>query len=104
MSNVKALVNVAGGRLAFGAVGAGYSTLLAATGSVGILIISNSLNTETVISLDNGTTDFLFLQAGASLTVDFSANDMCFSGTIRVKHNGAAPASGNIAASIIRMS
>lgn len=96
-----AFTDTAAGRVAFGSVGAGYGTLLSCSGSVRKLIITNSLNQEVVISLDNGTTDFIYLPANVGIILDFD-NSVHFSGVVQVKHNGVAPTSGAIAAGIIK--
>lgn len=101
-------VSVAGGRLAFGSVGAGYSSLLTVAGRGAILMITSSLNQEVVISLDGGTTNWGYLPlvpataAGFPYIIEFGASDAEYTGTVSVKHNGVAPTAGAIAASIIR--
>ena len=102
-------VSVAGGRLAFGSVGAGYSSLITVSGRGAIVMITSSLNQEVVISLNGGTTDWGYLPlvpataAGFPYTIELGANDAEFTGTISVKHNGVAPTAGAIAASVIRL-
>ena len=90
------------GYLTSAGIGAAYADLIAGVeGSVRKIVISNSLNTEVVLSLDNGTTDFIVLQPNsAPLVLDLDVS-MHWAGTIRVKHNGVAPASGAISAGVI---
>lgn len=94
----RAKYTTAGGRLAFGSVGAGYAALLTTPQNVRMLIITNSLNTECVVSFNGGTTDHLYLPANQGVSLDFGSNWLNHNGTISVKHNGSAPASGAIAA------
>lgn len=100
----RARLNNGSGRFAFGTLTGAYQTLLAAVPGRGVsLIFSNSLNAETVISLDGGTTDFITLQAGHSITIDFGAVAAEFSGTVSAKHTGAAPTSGAISVGVVRV-
>jgi len=99
----RALVNVPAVRLAFGSVSGTYANLLASIqGRAVCLVITNSLNSESVLSLDGGTTDWGFIPARVSLVIDLASNETEYNGTVSVKHNGVAPTSGAIAASIIR--
>ena len=97
---LQALNTLAGGRVAFGSVGAGYSTLLTVTDKAIILLVSNTLNQDVVLSLDGGTTNWHTLPAGISFVLDFGTNGASFNGTIQVKHNGVAPTAGAISAMI----
>ena len=91
----------AAGRLAFGSVLAGYATLLpAVSGSVRKLIITNSLDAETVLSLDGGTTDFIFLPAQQGIIIDFDTS-MHWAGTCSVKRQSTAPTVGAISAGVL---
>lgn len=95
----RAKYTTAGGRLAFGSVGAGYAALLTTPQNVRMLTITNSLNVECVVSFDGGTTDHLYLPALTGAQLDFGANWLNHNGTISVKQGAAgAPASGMIAA------
>lgn len=101
MANLaKTRFGVAPGRLAFGSVTGSYVTLLAATGSVRKLLLTNSLDKETIITLDGGTTDFIYLPASTGLLLDFDIS-LQYSGTVQVKHNGVAPTVGAISAGIV---
>ena len=101
----RALVNSTAGRRAFGSVGAGYANLLGPISGRGVvLFITNSLDSEVVISLDAGTTDWMYLPAGTPVTIDMITNELEWSGSISVKHNGVAPTVGAIAASVLRSS
>lgn len=99
MSIERAKYTTAGGRLAFGSVGAGYAALLTTPQSVKMLTITNSLNVECVVSFNGGTTDNLYLPALTGVQLDFAASELNHNGTISVKQGAAgAPASGMIAA------
>lgn len=112
MSFAQALFNDTYGRLAFGSVGAGYATLKAVTRTTGTLtnnkgdavalLFFNNLNQDVIISLDNGTTDAVYLPANTNWTVDLATNSLMYNGTIQVKHAGVAPTSGGIAVTIVR--
>lgn len=100
----RARLNNGSGRMAFGSLTGSYQSLLAAVPGRGVsLIFSNSLNAETVVSLDGGTTDFITLQASHSITIDFAAIGAEFSGAVFVKHTGAAPTSGAISVGVVRV-
>ena len=97
------LATQAGGKLAFGSVGAGYSNLLASVQGRGLIFVfCNTLNQEVVLSLDAGTTDWLNVPAGYSFILDMGSNEIEFYGTISVKHAGTAPTSGFISCGVIR--
>lgn len=98
------IVAQAVGTVAFGSVGAGYSTLNGPIAGRGVIIcIANSLNAGCIISLDGGTTDFIRLPAATPLTLDLSASNVEYSGTISVKQDGGgAPGSGFISCGVIR--
>lgn len=97
----RAKVTTAHGRLAFGSVTGAYQALQSTVGNVRKLVVSNSLNSEMLLSLDGGTTDWLALQAGQSLVLDFDMT-LAYNGTVSVKHNGTAPTAGNISVAIIK--
>lgn len=99
----RAKVDVAGGSLAFGSVTGAYQNLLTAANATTVrkLFIFNTLNTDSVISLNGGTTDWVILPAGLSCTIDFDMS-LQFDGAVAMKHNGAGPASGRISAAILR--
>lgn len=103
MSN-RRITPQAGQRIAFGSVAAAYGDLLTSVKGRGVvLVITNSLDAEVTISLDGGTTDFIWLPAGVGLTLDLGANSAEFSGTVSVKYTSGAPTSGAIAAGVIRV-
>ena len=112
MAYVQALFNTTYGRYLYSAITGAYSTLLTVANTTGsvtsnvgfarIIYIFNTLDQDVILSFDNGTTDSVFLPAGKSWTCDLSTGNMYFSGVIRVKHAGVAPASGNIACSVVR--
>lgn len=94
-------------RIAFGSVGAGYSTVatlepvaistsLPPAGGVAILNFQNSLNQDVILSFDNGTTDSVYLLAGKDYSLDLGAADLSYTGVVRIKHAGVAPTSGAI--------
>jgi len=95
------LVDTNAGRLAAAAVTNTFATLLSASGSVRKLIITNSLNQECSISLDNGVTVFVYLPPSVGLVLDFD-NSVHFSGIIQVKYEAVAPTSGFICAGILK--
>ena len=74
---------------AFGAVGAGYATIITLNGQFNGMVIENSLNQACTLKIgDNEIT----LSASTNYTFDkFKHN-----GAIQLKHNGVAPASGNL--------
>ena len=99
------IVAQAVGTVAFGSVAVGYGTLQGPIAGRGVvLMITNSLNAGTIISLDGGTTDFLRIPAATSITIDLGSNDAEYSGTISVKQDGAgAPTSGFMSCGVIRV-
>jgi hypothetical protein len=93
------------GELAFGAVTAGYVTLLAlgTVGRVVILSFANSLSGDVTISLDGGTTDYITLPAGLSHQIPFGMAGIEYSGTVSVKQGpSGASTSGIISCGAIR--
>jgi hypothetical protein len=102
----RTIVTTAKGTLAYSTVDdtSAYQTLLdtSSVGRVLILVIENTLNSSTTISLDGGTTNWGILEAGDGLTLNFGAAGLEYSGVISVKYTSAAPTSGNIHASVIR--
>lgn len=93
------------GTLAFGSVGAAYATLLAAISNVQLMVITNTLDKECILSFD-GTNDNLTVRGGDMLVLPFTSCDLVFSSganAIRVKQGAAgAPASGNITISVFQ--
>jgi len=87
-----ALNNIEEGSLAFGSVGAGYSTILAlGTSQVyAHLLISNSLNQDIVLRF--GGANEMTISASESRTMD----GVILNGNIEIKHNGAAATAGTI--------
>lgn len=92
----KARVSNGSARIPAASVTGSYQNLGPAMTRAATMIISNSLNTETILSLDNGGTDFVTLQPSQSLTIDFCANGLTYGGRAQIKHTGSAPASGAI--------
>jgi hypothetical protein len=100
----RAKTTTAGGRIAGTSITGSYQAVLSSVPGRGVVMfIANSCNTEITVSLDAGTTDWLSFPPGYSPTIDFGANDAEFSGTVSVKHNGIAPASGAFSVGIIRV-
>ena len=90
------------GSLAFGSVTNAYQAISGTIAGRGIiLVVTNSLNTEGLLSLD-GTNDFCYLPAGQGVVLDLSANDGEFSGAIYYKYV-AAPGSGRISGNCVRV-
>ena len=91
--------------LAFGSISASYATLQSLLPGRGVIIfITNSLDKDTIISLDGGTTDFIQLPGLTNLTIDLGANGAEYSGTIQVKQGtGGAMASGFISCGVLRV-
>ena len=105
MSTNSPILTQSAGRIAFGSVTGAYATLLTVAGTGATMIINSSLDKEVVLSLNGGTNDHVYIQPGltpASLIIDFAANDMSYSGTIQVKHTGAAPTAGVLSVLVIR--
>jgi hypothetical protein len=82
--------------VAFGAVTAGYTALRSLTRSIRMIVITNTLDATVTLSLDDGVSDFLRLQAGKDLTLDFGANAIHVSGVLRMKYAVGAPTAGEI--------
>ncbi len=103
-ARVRIDTTVAGGGFAFGSITGAYQNGLTSVQGRGVILyILNSLNTDSVISLDGGTTDFVVLPAGVSISLDLATNDAEYFGSVSVKHNGVAPASGRISFAIVRI-
>lgn len=91
-------------KMGFASVTSSYTTLLGPVAGRGVVIlITNSLNAEVFLSLDGGTTDFIWLPVAAGMAIDLSANMAEYSGTISIKDLGSHPGSGSICASVIRV-
>ena len=84
----------AGGSIAFGAVSASFQAVVAMKLATGAYIL-NSLDTESVLSLD-GSTTWGILPAETSIIIPFGQIGLEFTGSIYMKHNGAAPTVGTI--------
>ncbi|OQB10453.1 MAG: hypothetical protein BWY21_00374 [Parcubacteria group bacterium ADurb.Bin216] len=96
-------VKTAGGRIAGTSITGSYQNVLSSVPGRGlVLVIANSCNQELVVSLDGGTTDWMYFPPGYSPNIDLAANDAEYSGTVSVKHNGVAPASGVFSVGVIR--
>lgn len=91
------------GQLAFGGVGAGYATLLAAVSNVKLVVITSSLDKECILSFD-GTNDNLTVRANSEQVLPFTACNLLFgtgANAIRVKQGAAgAPAAGTISIAV----
>lgn len=81
---------------AFGSITGSHTSLKAAGDVIKIITFLNKTNQDLVISCDGGTTDHIFLEAGAADKYDFGANSFHETGGIFVKHNGVAPTTGNV--------
>lgn len=105
MAANRRIVTETGITVAFGSVGAAYSTLIGPIAGRGVtIVITNSLNGDAIISLDGGTTQFIELPAGHGLTLDLGANGAEYSGTISVKRGtSGASTAGFISAGVIRV-
>jgi hypothetical protein len=99
------------GRAAFGSVGAGFADLLNATkdmtgrtlnGMVTVIMIDSTLNTDVDLALDGLDTPAIRVKANQARVIDLNANDMTWSGVIRVRHSGVAPTSGDITVEVVR--
>jgi hypothetical protein len=101
-ANRRAKFDVAGGTVAFGSVGAAYSTLVGPTSRCVGMLFLNDLDAATVISLDGGTTDFVTLPAGINYMLNFAALGVEYAGTVKVKRLSGAPTTGNISCGIVR--
>lgn len=110
MARVQAIFNQPYGRLAFGAITGTYATLITlardtgylAAESATILLFFNTLNQDVIISLDGGVTDWGYVPALANFTLDLTAGEMLYTGTIQVKHAGVAATAGAISVSAVR--
>lgn len=69
---------------------------------VKILIITNTLNTETMISLDGGTSTYIRLAAYSNMLLDLAQNGLVYNGDLRVKYATTPPTGGNLTISAIR--
>lgn len=102
MMNRAADVTVAGGSLAGTAITGIYQNLLTVAGRGIDLKIMNTTDKDLVLSLNAGTTAWAVVPAGISPTISFGAAGVEYSGTVSVKHNGAAPTVGTFSVSVIR--
>ena len=97
----RADVATPGGVIAFGAVAAGYTTVLGPVNNGRKLVIVNTFHTAVLISLD-GTTDWLELPASTGLTIDFDTST-AWNGTFAVRQGPAgAVGAGRLSAAVIR--
>jgi len=109
MTSPRRLVSQAGGTIAFGSLGASYSAVVSNVPGRGIsLHFISSLDGDVTISLDGGTTDFITIPPGAtvskSLTLDLGANGGHFSGTISAKRGpSGASTVGFLSVGVIRV-
>ena len=103
MSN-RRLVVVAEGRVAAASVGAGYAAIQSNLSRVINITFANSLNGDVSISFDGGTTTYITLPAGQTLSVDLGANHAEYSGTISIKQGpSGASTTGFISCGVIKV-
>ncbi len=99
----QALVNVAGLGLAFGSITGSYQNISPLVSGRGVILhVENSLDTISIISLDAGVTDWVFLPPGKSMQIPFGSCGVEWTGRCMVKHNGIPPTAGFISAAIVR--
>lgn len=75
----------AAGNLAFGSVSTSYATVLTNAASIVQLFFKNGLDKDVIISIDNGTTDLIYLDAGGTYVLDLGANNKHTASNIRIK-------------------
>jgi hypothetical protein len=103
MERVRMLDGI-GGKVAYDAVTTDYADLFSSAieGRVVNISVANSLNAEVKLSFDGGTTTYIHLPAGASLSLDLGANGLEWSGTLSVAADDSLPTSGILSVGIIR--
>lgn len=104
MSANRRLVPLGSSTIAFGSMTNSFQDASSQCNGRGVIIvITNTLNSDTTVSLDGGATSFIVLPAGQGLTLDLSTNDGEFSGKIQVKYTTGAPTAGFICCGIVRV-
>lgn len=84
---------------AFGSITSGYDSafLDLTTGSPAkLLLITNTLNQDIMISLDGGATTSFRITGFQHTVIDLASNGLVYNGDLRVKYASAAPTSGNL--------
>ena len=85
------------GKIAGTSLTTSYATLLSMSNPAKTITLMNSCDQAVIITLDNGTTNNLELDAFEAWTHDFAANSMYLStSTIKAKHTGTLPKVGSI--------
>lgn len=84
----------AGASIAFGSITASFQAIAAVKLAVGVYVLSD-LDTAMLLSLD-GSTTWGLLPPTTSILIPFGQLGLEFTGSIYVKHNGAAPTTGSI--------
>lgn len=101
--NSSSVAAVARGKIAAASLTGSYATLLTMGGSARALHLYNSTDQPVLITLDNGTTDSVELDAGESYVIDYAMNGMILtSSTIKAKYVSTAPSVGSVRAIIAR--
>lgn len=99
-----AAANVARGKIAAASLTTSYATLLTMGGDARVLHLYNSTDQPVLISLDNGSTDSIELDAGESKALDYYANGLSLtSSTIKAKYVSTQPSVGSVRAEIARV-
>lgn len=99
----QALINQAGLGAAFGSILGTYIFISSQiNGRCAFLSIKNTLDTVSIISLDGGTTDWVFLPPNTSIDIPFGSLGTEYTGRVAVKHNGVPPTAGFISTAIVR--
>lgn len=100
----------AGGSIAFGSVGAGYTPFYTIPADTRKILFMNSLDKPVDISLNGGTTDWMpVCPTATSFVVDIDTSMIAGGGSaalndltsVAVKHIGAAPTTGFLSVSVI---
>jgi len=101
--NSSSVAAVARGKIAAASLTNAYTTLLTMGGSARALHLYNSTDQPVLITLDNGTTDSVELDAGESYVIDYAMNGMSLtSSTIKAKYVSTAPSVGSVRAILAR--
>lgn len=91
------------GKIAAASLTNTYASLLSMGGAAKIIALFNSTDQPVLISLDNGTTDSVELDAYESLTLDLVAAGLTVaSSTISAKYVSTAPSVGSVRANVVR--
>lgn len=92
-------------RLTSAGIGATYADLGSVFNDyVIVIMITNSLNGDVMLSFDDGVTDHIWLPAGQDLILDLRSNGYRFplATQIQIKDGDTAPTSGTIALTLIK--